>query len=239
MPPTIEVAIISAADPTPIGSAAAKASAITNATAAVESLKSDSASTSSRSRPSTLASLNVAITETGSVAAMSTPSSIDAAHVHPTAKCIIAAVIPADKTTPSVANVAIGIRSCFNSRQWMYSAASKISGGSSTLNRISLLSGASTLSGRNVIAIPAATRPAVYGICRRRAKNSDESSDEEDHFELFDLDIFHFQMCPKILSRPCGREIIFKDPSFSNSNPCTFASSLKPVQTENTLPDGR
>lgn len=53
----------------------AKAMAMPNATAAVLSLRRLSASTSSRSRPCTPASLKVAITDTGSVAEISTPNS--------------------------------------------------------------------------------------------------------------------------------------------------------------------
>ena len=82
----------------------AKARTMPKATAAVPSLKRLSASISTSKRPWAFASLNVAITETGSVAAMSAPNTSALIHCHFARKCIPAAVIVAEKMTPSVAS---------------------------------------------------------------------------------------------------------------------------------------
>ena len=117
MPPTIDKTSVPAMVSALIVCPIANASAMTKATAAVESLKSDSASTKSLKRPSTFASLNVAITETGSVAAISTPNRAAIVHCQPRTRCINAAVMPAESKTPTVANVMTGTRSFLSSRQ--------------------------------------------------------------------------------------------------------------------------
>ena len=116
------------------GPAWAAATASENSTAATPSLSRLSASTSSRSRPTTPVSLNVASTETGSVAAISTPNTVAAGQGQPSSSAIPAATTSAEMMTPAVASVRIGAASRRSSAQDRLRAASNSSGGSRALN---------------------------------------------------------------------------------------------------------
>ena len=72
----------------------------------------------------------MAITATGSVAAISTPNTKAGASGQPSAQCIPPVTTAADITTPMVLSTSTGSASFCNSFQWMFSAASNSSGGS-------------------------------------------------------------------------------------------------------------
>ncbi len=115
------------------------------------------------SRGSAFISLNAAITDTGSVAAISTPKKAAPSQLQPSSQCMPAVTSSAEMATPIKASTTVSGSSSRKRDQRSCSAASKISGGRNTLKISSRDSGRSAPTGRKASAIPASTSPAVYG----------------------------------------------------------------------------
>ena len=109
--------------------AIAQASASANSNAATPSLNRLSLSTSRRRRPFRPRSLNMAITATGSVAAISTPNTTAAVTGQASSQTMPPATAAAEIATPSVLSTSTGSMSRRSSVQWMLIAASNSSGG--------------------------------------------------------------------------------------------------------------
>ena len=120
-----------------------------------------SASISRRGRPFTPDSRNSAITEIGSVAAISAPKTRADSIVQPSQWTSPAATTVAQSKTPAVDSASTGKRSRLSSLQRRLSAASNNSGGRTTSKMRSWVS-ARPVSTRNAAsAAPANTRPTV------------------------------------------------------------------------------
>ena len=135
------------------------------------SLKSDSPSTMVESRFSTPCSRKMAITLTGSVGLTIAPSNSETSQSQPVSERIAAVVIRMQPNVPSIAIVPIRAPFSRSLAKGVFIAPSNSSGG----NRISRMT--SSVSSkcpaplgripwwrRNPIAVPATTRPTVYGI---------------------------------------------------------------------------
>jgi hypothetical protein len=113
----------------PPGVGAAQSTASVNSTAATPSLNRLSASVSSRSRPPILLSLNIAITATGSVAAISVPNTAAGATRQPSPHTMPAVTAAAEISVPKTASTSTGPASRFSSSQRILIAASNSSAG--------------------------------------------------------------------------------------------------------------
>ena len=141
--------------------ASVQLSASPNSTAATPSLNRLSLSTSRRKRPPRPVSLNMAITATGSVAAISTPNTRADTSGQPSTMCMPAVTTIAETATPTMLSTSTGTMSRRNSCQGIFSAASNSSGGRITSNIMSWVSATPVSMRPKVRAAPARISPTV------------------------------------------------------------------------------